>query len=283
MAGTLGQTPSVRFTLDDSETMRLEKLRAHLKLAHWVRIGKEFELQADDAVAKSIKAVETTDPVAYDEQYAPWFNRYSDFKMSWVKTRNEETNDIEGQLIATGRPRIEHLGKIGEGSKVTLMKGPILTDPLPTVEVGDLRINHLLMEINFVEPVELDDNTTAEKSFKVGHRNKLFGKKTREENKKTFKDKQAEKKGIFTKAMLQNLLKGMAEIAVEEKTPADVEEDISDLEDNKNNELDLVNAGPAHPLFNQPFKPTPEQNKVKDLVRVTVGPTHGGPDHTQAE
>ena len=184
MAGTVDQTPRVRFTLDDSETMRLEQLRAHLKLAHWVRIGKEFELEADDAVAKSIKALETKDPVAYDEQYAPWFNRYSDFKMSWVKTRNVDTNDIEGQLIATGRPRIEHLGKIGQGCKVTLMHGPILNDPLPTIEVGDLRINHLLLEINFEEPVKLDDNRTAGTFFKVGHRNNLFGNKLREKNTK---------------------------------------------------------------------------------------------------
>ena len=175
------QTPTVSFTLDDSEAMRLEKLRAELKLAHWTRIEQKLDLVADDAVAKSIKAVEIADPVKYDAQYAPWLNRYTDFEMKWFKTKSADTNEIEGQLVGMGRPRINHLGKIGEGSKVVLMRGPILNDPLPTTEVGDLRINHLSMEIKFLEPVKLDDNKEAERCFKVGYRNKLFGQQTREE------------------------------------------------------------------------------------------------------
>ena len=58
--------------------------------------------------------------------------------------------------------------------------------------------------------------------------------------------------------MLANLLKGMAEMAVDEKTPEDEEEEISDLEDNEDDKLNLGgspslfrNAGPAHPIFNQ--------------------------------
>ena len=178
--------------------MRLEKLRGELKLAHWDRIGEEFNLVADDTVAKFIKTVETTDPVKYDAQYAPWLNRYSDFTMKWEKTRSKETNELEGQLVAVGRPRIKHLGKIGEGCKVVLMKGPMLADPLPTTEVGDLRINHLSMKIKFLVPLQLDDNEREEKNFKVGYRNKLFGDELREKNKDKCKIKQAEKKGSFT-------------------------------------------------------------------------------------
>ena len=263
--------------LDDGEAMRLEKLRGELKLAHWDRIGKKFDLVADDTVAKFIKTVETTDPVKYDAQYAPWLNRYSDFTMKWEKTRSKETNELEGQLVAVGRPRIKHLGKIGEGCKVVLMKGPMLANPLPTTEVGDLRINHLSMEIKFLEPVQLDDNKREEKSFKVGYRNKLFGEELREKNTDKFKIKQAEKKGAFTQEMLQSLLNGMAAVAVKGKTTAKVEEDdnISDLEENKTDGLDLENAGRDR----QRYRPTPEQNKLKDHVRVNVGPTHGDPNH----
>ena len=274
MAGAV-QTPEVSFMLDDSEAMRLEKLRAELKLAHWDRIGEKFDLVADDTVAKFIKTVETTDPVKYDAQYAPWLNRYSDFTMKWEKTRNKETNEVEGQLVAVGRPRIKHLGKIGEGCKVVLMKGPMLADPLPTTEVGDLRINHLSMKITFLEPLQLDDNEREEKNFKVGYRNKLFGDELREKNKNKFKIKQAEKKGTFTQDMLQTLIDSMAAATVKKKTTAKVEEDdnISDLEENKTDGLE--NAGRDR----QRYRPTPEMNKLKDHVRVNVGPTHGDPNH----
>ena len=274
MAGAV-QTPEVKFVLDDGEAMRLEKLRGELKLAHWERIGEEFELVADDTVAKFIKSVETTDPVKYDAQYAPWLNRYTDFTMKWEKTRNKETNELEGQLVAVGRPRIKHLGKIGEGCKVVLMKGPMLANPLPTTEVGDLRINHLSMKIKFLVPLQLDDNEREEENFKVGYRNKLFGDELRAKNKNNFNIKQAEKKGSFTQDMLQTLIDSMAAANVKKRTTAKVEEDdsISDLEENKTDGLE--NAGRDR----QRYRPTPEQNKLKDHVRVNVGPTHGDPNH----
>ena len=147
MAGSTGPTPRVFFTLDNSEIMRLSKLRATLKLAHWTKIGGEYEMEVNETVAKSIKSLELTDQVAYENRYAPWFNRYTDFKLSWTKSKHPDTHEILGHLMATGKPRIENLGKIGDGCSVSLMSGPILHQPLPTTSVGDLRINHLQMRI----------------------------------------------------------------------------------------------------------------------------------------
>ena len=50
MAGSVGPTPRVFFTLDDSETTRLTKLRENLKLAHWGNIEEKYELQVNEAV-----------------------------------------------------------------------------------------------------------------------------------------------------------------------------------------------------------------------------------------
>ena len=47
------------------------------------------------------------------------------------------------------------------------------------------------------------------------------------------------------------------------------------MEENKTDGLDLENAGRDR----QRYRPTPEQNKLKDHVRVNVGPTHGDPNH----
>ena len=50
---------------------------------------------------------------------------------------------------------------------------------------------------------------------------------------------------------------------------------------NKDDGVDPANAGPEHPIYNQRFRPTPEQANLTDHVRVNVGPTHGDPNKTQ--
>ena len=138
MSGATSPTPSVSVKLDDSEIMRLEKLRSRLKLSHWARIGKKYVLKADDGVAKTIRDMKTNNTVEHDNKYANWTNRYSDFNMEWKKLRNATTGEIEGHLVATGRPRLDNLGRIGDGCQIDLMHGPILDEPLPTTKVGDL-------------------------------------------------------------------------------------------------------------------------------------------------
>ena len=203
-------TPRVSFKLDDSEIMRLEKLRSRLKLSHWGRIKKSYLLEADDVVAKTIMDLEANDPVEYDDKYATWSNRYSDFSMKWAKIRNRNTHVIEGHLLATGRPRLENLGKIGLGCRVSLMSGPILNEPLPTTKVGDLRINHLLLEITFEEPVKIEEDDEPGTTYKVGHENQLYGEVVRNSNLKKFKAKQDQKKGAVTTELLRTLLQSMA-------------------------------------------------------------------------
>ena len=88
MAESTGPTPRVTFTLDNSEIMRLSKLRATLKLAHWSKIGGTYELEVNENVAKSIRSLELTDQVAYEKRYSSWFNRYSDFQLSWTKSKH---------------------------------------------------------------------------------------------------------------------------------------------------------------------------------------------------
>ena len=78
MAVAMAPTPSVSIKLDDSEIMRLEKLRSRLKLSHWTKIGRKHDLKADDDVAKMIKDMKINDSVVYDDMYADWSNRYSD-------------------------------------------------------------------------------------------------------------------------------------------------------------------------------------------------------------
>ena len=299
MAGPGEPTPSVKFTLDDSEMTRLEQLRAHLKLAHWVRIGDEFELKPDDTVAKTINALKTQDPVAYDKQHAPWQNRYSDLKMSWVKKRDDKTNEIQGHLMASGNLRIKNLGEIGQGCSVSLMHGLMLNDPLPTTKVGNLRINHILLEIIFRTPLQLDGNRTEETNYKVGNKNHLFGAQLRNENAKKFKQAQAVKKGAVTKRMLTSLLKTMSDMNVDGKTSGDGDEEISDLEEDGDDKLQLgetpslfrndsnswsnSNSGRAQPSFNQSYRPTQEQSEMKSLVRNLVGTTNDGSDVSQTE
>ena len=63
-------TPSVSFKLDDSEKIRLEKLRNRLKLHRWEKIQRKYTLCPDEDVANKIKALETTDPVKHEENTA---------------------------------------------------------------------------------------------------------------------------------------------------------------------------------------------------------------------
>ena len=107
-----------------------------------------------------------------------------------------------------------------------------------------------------------------------------------------------------TKRMLTSLLKTMSDMNVDGKTSGDGDEDISDLEDNADGKLQLGetpslfrsnsnaydsnswsnrNSGLAQPSFNQSYRPTPEQSKMKTLVRDLVGTTHDEPDFSQTE
>ena len=107
-------TPSVSFKLDDSEKIRLEKLRNRLKLHRWGKIQRTYTLCPDENVANKIKALKTTDPVKHEEKYSFWDNRYSDFDMNWMKIRNVTSNIIEGHLMATGKLRIPNLGMMSQ-------------------------------------------------------------------------------------------------------------------------------------------------------------------------
>ena len=273
------QTPTVSFKLDDSELMRLEKLRSRLKLSHWERIKKRYLLEADDGVAKTNGDLETNNPVEYDDKYANWSNRYSDFSMKWTKIRNVNTNVIEGHLIATGRPRLEHLGKIGLGCRVSLMHGPIMNEPLPTTKVGDLRINHLHLEIRFDQPVEIKVGDEKCTIFKVGHENKLYGETARETNLMKFKEKKEQKNGT-TEDILRTLVQGIATLLVEDRRDGRrYDEDELDVDEAHRDDPNLNrspsqfrsgrdghgisnwlnrNVGQNHPRYHQNIKPTTE-------------------------
>ena len=134
--------------------------------------------------------------------------------MEWKKIRNVTTNVIEGHLMATGRPRLDNLGRIGLGCRISLMHGPILDGPLPTTKVGDLRINHLQFEIIFDQPVELEDGAGESKIFKVGYENELYGEPARKTNLARFNDKKA-KKNETTEEILRTLMQSMS-LAVRE-------------------------------------------------------------------
>ena len=70
----------------------------------------------------------------------------------------------------------------------------------------------------------------------------------------------------------------------------DENEEIPDLENNENEEIpdlendenDKLRRGESHLLFKS-STPTPEQNQTTNLVRDTVGPTHGDPNSSKAE
>ena len=193
MAEPMPQTPSVTIKLDDSEIMRLEKLRNRLQLSHWTKIQKQYALLPDEGVAKTITDMKTTDPVAHDIKFSSWTNRYSDFSTEWRKKKNPDTGEIEGHLVAVGRPRLNHLGDIGNGSIFYIMHGSMQNQPLPSIKVGDVRLNHLQFQIIFTTPTRFRDNTTDSTDFRVGHDNALYGRPERDALKEKFKEKKQQK------------------------------------------------------------------------------------------
>ena len=66
------KTPAIKFKLDDSEKIRLEKLRNRLKLHHWEKIQRTYHLVPDNDVASKIEALKTTDPIKYEEKHSIW-------------------------------------------------------------------------------------------------------------------------------------------------------------------------------------------------------------------
>ena len=189
MAAPVVETPTVTFTLDDSEILRLKKLRNRLQLSHWSDIKREYVLYPDEGVAKNLGALHTTDPVAYDVKYSTWDKRYSDFVTEWRKKKNPDTGEIEGHLLAVGIPRIENLGEISKGSIFYIMHGSMKGQALPTVKVSDVRLNHLQLKINFTTAKIFRDNTPQSYDFMVGHDNALYGLLERNQLKKAFKEK----------------------------------------------------------------------------------------------
>ena len=157
-----------------------------------------------ETVEKEMKALLVTDPMEHDRRYSHWDNRYSDFTLSWAKTKDPVSHEIIGHLFACGAPRIKDLGMIGEGCRASIMRGPILHQPLPTTSVGDLRVNHLQMRVEFTVPWKAEGNASESKSYTVGRGNKLFGKELRRKNKQKFVAEQEAKKDPVTKEFLTN-------------------------------------------------------------------------------
>ena len=193
IAGPLQETPTVKFILDDSEILRLKKLRNRLQLSHWSEIKREYVLHPDEGVARNIMDLQTTDPVAYDVKYSTWDKRYSDFVPEWRKKKNADTGEMEGHLLAVGKPRINNLGDIGMGSIFYVMQGSMRGQALPTVKVGDIRLNHLQFQINFTTAKHFRRNTPDSYDFMVGHDNNLYGLLERNQLKKAFIEKKQNK------------------------------------------------------------------------------------------
>ena len=143
MAVAMAQTPTVTIELDDSEIMRLGRLRNRLQLSHWSRILKEYNLHPDESVAKTIEDMKAADPVAHDIKFSSWTNRYSDFPTEWRKKKNGDTGEIEGHLVAIGRPRLEGLGDISKGSIFYIMHGAMKDQPLPSIKVAAVRLKEI--------------------------------------------------------------------------------------------------------------------------------------------
>ena len=188
MAAPVDETPTVNFTLDDSEILRLKKLRNRLQLSHWSDIKKEYELHPDESVAKNLRDLLATDPVTYDVKYSTWDKRYSDFVTEWRKKKNSDTGEIEGHLLAVGIPRIKNLGEISKGSIFYIMQGAMKGQALPTVKVSDIRLNHLQLKINF-NTAQTIGNQPPSYDFMVGHNNALYGLLARNQLKTAFKEK----------------------------------------------------------------------------------------------
>ena len=86
---SINPTPTVTFTLDDGELKRLQKVRTRLKLTEWSKIQEGYNIVEDEAVAKKMTALKTTNPLLFEEKYAFWPNRYTDFDVHWEKMKDE--------------------------------------------------------------------------------------------------------------------------------------------------------------------------------------------------
>ena len=224
---SVNPTPEVTFTLDDGELMRLEKVRSRLKLTEWTKIQEEYTLAEDRGVAKKMSALKTTNPLLFEEKYAFWSNRYTDFDVHWEKTKDEVSQTVKARLVATGRLKIHHLGNLAEGAKVVLMSGPTGGEPMPCTTVPPLRINHISLVITFPHELEIENEhatNTFSQQFRVGKSNCLFGTGEQNTNKKIFKEKQDIKRGLMSRAMVTSLIRGIHEYDMEQKEKLKKEE-----------------------------------------------------------
>ena len=210
-------TPAVTVRLDDSERIRFEKLRNKLLLSDWTKIKPTYELHPDEDAAKKIRDLKISDPVLHDELFSDWENRFSDLSVHWQKKRDND-GVLYGSLIAAGRLRFKGLGNISEGCSLTLMRGPLKTNPLPVTKVTPLRVNHLNMTVEFATDVTRDNPdhvTNTSRSFKVGKDNFLYGAAARVDNLKTAKQKKSEKQEQQTRDMLNNLVENFVKLATD--------------------------------------------------------------------
>ena len=219
------------------------------------------------------------------------------FKLSWTKTKDPVTHEIIGHLLATGAPRIKDLGMIGEGCKASVMRGPILHQPLPTTSVGDLRINHLQMRVEFAVPWKAEGNPSESQSYSVGHQNKLFGTELRNNNKKKFVAEQEAKKDPVTKEFLTDLFTKLGNLALKAAgaegggDTSDIEKDDkltgaspSQFRSSKNSSggNDWSNTGPADPNFHHSFKTSGKQGAIEQ-VKSFVGSHNNDPTSSGAK
>jgi hypothetical protein len=165
-------------------------------------------------------ALKTTNPLLFEEKYAFWPNRYTDFDVHWEKMKDESSQSMKARLVATGRLKVDHLGNLAEGAKIVLMSGPTNGEPIPCTTVPPLRINHISLEITFPNELMVENKHATNmfsQQFRVGKGNCLFGTDEQKANKKKFKDKQDIKKGLVTQTMFKTFLRGMQEFEAEQK------------------------------------------------------------------
>ena len=216
MSGAV-DTPAVTVKLDDSERIRFEKLRNKLLLTEWTKIKSIYDIYPDEDAAKKIRELKISDPVLHDELFSDWENRFSDLSVHWQKKRDND-GILYGSLIASGRLRFEGLGNISEGCSLTLMRGPLKTDPLPVTKVTPLRVNHLNMTVEFATIVTRDNPdhvTNRSTSFKVGRDNFLYGEAARVDNLEAAKQKKSKKQELQTKDMLNTLVETFVKLATD--------------------------------------------------------------------
>ena len=216
MSGAV-DTPAVTVKLDDSEKIRFEKLRNQLSLTEWTKIRSIYDIYADEDAAKKIRELKISDPVLHDELFSNWENRFSDLSVHWQKKRDND-GVLYGSLIATGRLRFPGLGNISEGCSLTLMRGPLKTDPLPVTKVTPLRLNHLNMTVEFatiVTRANPDHVPNDSRSFKIGRDNFLFGEEARVDNLKSAKEKKSKKQEQQTREMLNTLVENFVKLATD--------------------------------------------------------------------